>query len=274
MMTPPPTVQALLRHSGIDAVDARVLLMHVLAVNRAWLLGHGDDVVSDAAARAFAALAARRQVGEPVAYLTGRREFYGLDFDVSPAVLIPRPETELLVDLALERLPSAGAVLDLGAGSGAIAVSIGQQRPDANVTAIDISPAALEVARRNAAQHAPKLRLLQSDWYAALAPDEHFDVIVSNPPYIVAGDAHLDQGDLRFEPLAALTDHGDGLGHIRRIVSGAGDHLRAGGWLLFEHGYDQAAACRNLLAAGGWRQVQSWQDLAGIERVSGGVWGG
>ncbi len=217
----------------------------------------------------------RRIAGEPIAYLVGQREFFGLPFRVTTDVLIPRPETELLVELALQRAPHGARLLDMGTGSGAIAVVLAHARADLQVSALDVSAAALDIARQNAAQHLASsggaLRLLQSDWYDALPAGEQFELIVANPPYIVAGDAHLGQGDLRFEPLGALTDHADGLSALRTIVNGAAAHLVAGGWLLMEHGYDQAAAVRALLMAQGFSDVQSWQDLAGIERVSGGI---
>ncbi len=213
----------------------------------------------------------RRAAGEPIAYLTGNCEFYGLEFRVTPAVLIPRPETELLVDLALERLPVEGRarVLDLGTGSGCIAVSLGRQRPRMEVWAADAVPAALEVARDNALRLGATVRFVRSDWLADLA-GERFDLILSNPPYVAAGDPHLSRGDLRFEPASALVAGEDGLNDIRRIVAAAPAHLAPGGWLLFEHGYDQAQRCRALLTAAGFGQVTSWRDLAGIERVSGG----
>ncbi|PJB05555.1 MAG: peptide chain release factor N(5)-glutamine methyltransferase, partial [Hydrogenophilales bacterium CG_4_9_14_3_um_filter_59_35] len=192
------------------------------------------------------------------------------NFKVTPAVLIPRPETELLVELALERIPADGPcrVLDLGTGSGAVAVTLALHRPQAKVIAVDQSATALEVARENAQQlGAGNLRLIQSDWYAAL-DGEKFDLIVSNPPYIASADPHLAQGDLRFEPAAALASGANGLDDIRTIVRGAATHLKPGGWLLFEHGYDQAAACRELLVQSGFEQIGSSTDLAGIERVS------
>jgi release factor glutamine methyltransferase len=204
-----------------------------------------------------------------VAYILGHREFYGLAFEVGPAVLIPRPETELLVELGLERLPPQGRVLDMGTGSGAIAVAIAHTRPDAQVTALDVSPDALATARRNADSNSARVRFLHSSWYEAL-DGEQFDLIVSNPPYIAAGDRHLSEGDLRFEPAGALTDHADGLSALRTIIAGAPRHLAPQGWLLMEHGYDQAEAVRALLAQGRYTAVQSWEDLAGIARVSGG----
>ncbi|MBK4733762.1 peptide chain release factor N(5)-glutamine methyltransferase [Noviherbaspirillum pedocola] len=257
------------RLSTLPPLETRILLCHALGLSRVQLITRSEQVPDAAQRELLAQLLLRRQAGEPIAYLTGSREFYGLEFRVTPAVLIPRPETELLVELAIERLPEGGSLLDLGTGSGAIAVAIAHARPDAHLTALDASAAALEVARGNAERHGVRVEFLQSDWYAAL-PAMRFDLVVSNPPYIVAGDTHLAQGDLRFEPVDALTDHADGLSALRTIVSGASAHLADGGWLLMEHGYDQAEAVRSLLAARGFAEVQSWRDLAGIERASGG----
>ncbi|MBM3344619.1 MAG: peptide chain release factor N(5)-glutamine methyltransferase [Betaproteobacteria bacterium] len=261
-------VAELLRASAIDASDARVLLRFVLGVNDAYLIAHARDDVGVQQAEQFRALAARRAAGEPIAYIVGEREFYGRGFVVSPAVLIPRPETELLVELALQRAPQR--VLDLGTGSGCVAISIALESRAAQVVAVDRSPAALDVARSNAQRLAARhVEFVLGDWYAPVR-DKLFDVIVANPPYVAAGDAHLTQGDLRFEPGVALVGGGDGLDDVRTIVSGARAHLAPGGWLLFEHGHDQAARCRALLALAGFNEVQSWCDLAGIERVSGG----
>ncbi|GGP23663.1 peptide chain release factor N(5)-glutamine methyltransferase [Silvimonas iriomotensis] len=265
-----PTYQELARDSGLDRPDIHALFHHLGGYNRAFLITHGDEAADPAFAERFTALAARRRAGEPVAYLLGEKEFYSLTFQVGPGVLIPRPETELLVDLALERLPQGGALVDLGTGSGIIALTIAHERPDATVTALDVSAAALEIARANASRLAPQVRVLQSDWYSALG-HEQFAVIVSNPPYIEQDDPHLQQGDLRFEPRSALTDEADGLVHIRSIINGARPRLLAGGWLLFEHGFDQGLAARDLLEAAGFDQVQTWQDIAGMDRVSGGL---
>jgi release factor glutamine methyltransferase len=263
-------IAEVLAQSSLDALDTRVLLCHALGLTRVQLITRADHLLTDTEAARLEALLARRAAGEPVAYLTGEREFYGLPFQVTPAVLIPRPDTELLVELACERLPRDGRVLDMGTGSGAIAVAIAHARPDAQASALDASAAALEVARGNAARNSVQVEFLQSDWYAALLLSQRrFDMIVSNPPYIVAGDRHLSEGDLRFEPVDALTDHADGLSALRTIVAGAPAFLAPGGWLLMEHGYDQAQAVRALLQ--GWDEVQSWRDLAGIERASGGV---
>lgn len=265
------TYQQLLRNSKLDPIDARLLLQHVLQVNHAWLISHRDDDASQEQIAAFQQLLARRAAGEPVAYLLGEREFYSRSFQVRPGVLIPRPETELLVELALARMPpaSSGKLLDLGTGSGIVAVTLALERTCWQVEAVDISSDALAVAQDNARQlGAGNLRLRQSDWYSALAGDEAFQLIVSNPPYIRADDEHLAQGDLRFEPPGALTDFADGLSCIRQIIAGCAQHLLPQGWLLFEHGYDQAQDCRQLLLQAGFQQVASVADLAGIERVT------
>lgn len=251
----------------LDALENRILLCHALGLTRVGLITQSGRVLTAAETAALNALVARRQQGEPIAYIVGRREFFGLDFTVNANVLIPRPETELVVELALERLPPRGRVLDLGTGSGAIAVAIAHERHDAAVTALDLSNDALAVARHNADTNGVAVRFLQSNWYDAVR-GETFDLIVSNPPYIAAGDPHLSQGDLRFEPSGALTDFADGLSALRIIARGAPQHLN--GWLLMEHGYDQAAAVRQLLQELGYAEVQSWVDLAGIERVTGG----
>jgi release factor glutamine methyltransferase len=253
----------------LDPLENRILLCHALGIGRVALITQSErTLTSDEAAR-LEALVQRRLGGEPIAYIVGEREFYGLPFTVTPAVLIPRPDTELLVELAIERTPVRGQVLDMGTGSGAIAVSIAHTRRDAQVTALDLSDDALAVAARNAARNQASVTFLRSDWYGAVA-GRRFHVIASNPPYIADGDPHLAQGDLRFEPRGALTDDRDGLSCLRIIVAGAHAHLEPGGWLLMEHGYDQAAQVRELLAQAGFSEVQSWCDLAGIERVSGG----
>lgn len=253
----------------LEPLENRILLCHATGLNRVGLITQSERQLTGPEASALNALVARRQHGEPIAYIVGQREFFGLPFRVTDAVLIPRPDTELLVELALERLPAQGRVLDMGTGSGAIAVSIAHTRRDAAVTALDISPQALDVACGNAQANNAAVRFLHSDWYSAVA-GEQFELVVSNPPYVAAGDAHLGQGDLRFEPVGALTDHADGLSALRAIIDGARHHLLAGGWLLMEHGYDQAAQVRELLAARRFTEVQSWRDLAGIERVTGG----
>lgn len=254
----------------IPAAEARLLLGHVLGKPAAWLEAHRDDPLSGDAAAQMSALAGRRAAGEPVAYLVGVREFYGRDFSVTPDVLIPRPETELLVDLCKEKVGAGrtASILDLGTGSGCIAITLALELPQARVTAVDASVAALRVARINAQQLGASVEFVGSDWFGALLP-QGFDVIVSNPPYVAAGDPHLTDGDLRFEPTDALTDHGDGLAAIRRIVAAAPDWLAPGGWLWLEHGYDQAAAVADLLRGAGLSSPEQHRDLAGIVRCSG-----
>ncbi|WP_088177618.1 peptide chain release factor N(5)-glutamine methyltransferase [Ferriphaselus sp. R-1] len=276
------SILSLLSHSktaleaalGLDPAtarsEARSLLQAVLQVDRAWLIAHDREVVAPEHQARFDAGLARRLAGEPLAYILGEREFFGLDFKVTPATLIPRADTELLVELALQR--QSTSVLDLGTGSGAVALSIAHARPDALVTAVDASAAALAVARENAVRLGLlNVALVESDWFAALA-GRTYDLIVSNPPYIAADDPHLVQGDLPFEPASALASGADGLDDIRRIVAAAPDYLRAGGELLLEHGYDQADRVRSLLEQRGFGEVRSFRDLAGIERVTGGRW--
>lgn len=271
---PGATIAAVQAGLPLDPLENRILLCEATGLSRVQLITQGDRVLTPDEASRLDDLVARRLRGEPIAYIVGRREFFGLAFRVGPAVLIPRPDTELIVDLSLERLPdNAPRLLDMGTGSGAIAVAVAHTRPDADVTALDVSPDALAVAQANAAANGARVRFLESSWFDALAAGDTFDVIASNPPYIAAGDEHLVQGDLRFEPVGALTDHADGLSALRIIIQGSPRHLAPGGWLLLEHGYDQAAAVRALLADAGFTDVQSWRDLAGIERVSGGRFG-
>ncbi|WP_244847320.1 peptide chain release factor N(5)-glutamine methyltransferase [Caballeronia sp. SL2Y3] len=273
------TAADLLRASPLPALETRVLLTHVLGWRRTELITRDAETLDATAVAQFHALAARRGAGEPIAQLTGKREFFGLDFDVTPDVLIPRPETELLVETALDAIagtPNA-RVLDLGTGTGAIAIAIAHARPDARVFAVDRSPAALAVARRNAdrlldsARAGGALTFIESDWTANVDASLRFDAIVSNPPYIACDDPHLAQGDLRFEPRGALTDEADGLSAIRVIVETAPLLLAPTGALWIEHGYDQADAVRQLLSARGFTAVRSLRDLAGIERISGGL---
>lgn len=255
-----------------ERVDAELLLLHVLRQQRSWLFTHADEVLDADVQTAYAALIERRAAGEPVAYITGHRGFWSLDLEVTPATLIPRPETELLVELALQRLPPDApcSVADLGTGSGAIALAIAHERPHARVIATDASAAALAVAKRNAQRHAiGNVAFVHGDWLAPLA-GQHFDLIVSNPPYIEAADPHLEQGDLRFEPASALASGDDGLDDIRRIVRDARAHLHPDAWLLFEHGWNQGAAARALLHMAGYAEVFTAQDLEMRDRVSGG----
>lgn len=278
--TSPVTASALLRASPLPALEARVLLAHALGWPRTALITRGDEPLDAGALAAFRSLQARRVAGEPIAQIVGMREFYGLRFEVTPDVLIPRPETELLVETALAAIASIARprVLDLGTGSGAIAVAIASVRPDARICAVDRSPDALAVAARNAAalldaaRPGGPLRWLQGDWYAPLAATTVFDAIVSNPPYIAARDPHLATGDLRFEPRGALTDESDGLSAIRAIVAQADRFLADGGHVWVEHGYDQASDVRSLFSAAGFADVRSLADLAGIERITGGQW--
>lgn len=265
-------VAEMLRLANIDPVDSRALLRAALQVSDTYLVAHPGKALTDRQRARYLAWVERRRAGEPVAYLTGEREFYSLAFTVTPAVLIPRPETELLVDAALERVPAHAAfsVLDLGTGSGCVAVVIALNRPRARVTATDASRDALAVARDNAARHRARIEFVESDWFNALA-GRRFDLIVANPPYVAEGDPHLAQGDLRFEPRTALVAGADGLACIRLIIAQARAHLERGGRLLFEHGYDQAGRCRALLVRAGYCDVDSRRDLAGIERVSGGA---
>ena len=256
---------------GLERLDAQLLLLHVLGRplnDRAWLLAHDSDVLSGAAEMRYIELTRRRAAGMPLAYLTGEREFYGLSLQVDRRVLDPRPDTETLVDWALELLPPQASVIDLGTGSGAIALALKSQRPAARVSAVDASPDALAVAQTNAQRLGLEVQFLQGNWLDGNT--NHYDLIVSNPPYIAEGDPHLDQ--LGHEPQMALSSGPDGLDAIRTIVTQAPKHLQDNGWLLLEHGYDQAEQVRALLTQVGFSAVQSRRDLAGIERCSGGQW--
>jgi release factor glutamine methyltransferase len=274
---PPKTIrQALVEatHRLGDRIDAEILLSYVLDKPRSWLIAHADDTLLPDYAAAYALLLEQREAGEPVAYITGRRGFWSLDLEVTPATLIPRPETELLVELTLERLPIDRPchVLDLGTGSGAIALAIARERPAAQVTATDASSDALVVAQGNARRHhIGNISFVHGDWFAPLG-DKRFDVIVSNPPYIESSDPHLQQGDLRFEPMSALASGIDGFDDIRRIIRDAGLHLLPGGWLLFEHGWRQGDAARALLRDAGFVELSTVRDLEDRDRVSVGRW--
>jgi len=275
-------VRALLRAAAVrlggdeGRREGELLLAHALRRSRAWLFAHPESEPDASQVRAFDELLGRRQAGEPVAYLTGRRAFWTFELEVTPAVLIPRPETERLVELALEHLPPAAdvQVADLGTGSGAIALALAQERPRARVLATDASAAALAVAQANARRLGlVNVLFAQGDWCDALG-GTRFDLVVSNPPYIAEADPHLAAGDLRHEPVAALASGADGLVAIRSIVDAARAHLRHGGQLLFEHGFDQGAAARDLLATAGYADIATARDLEGRERVSGGRWPG
>jgi release factor glutamine methyltransferase len=259
------TVQQALSSSGIDPREARLLLASVTGFSEAAVLAHPERPLSPPTENSFFAMTQRRAAGEPIAYILGRKEFYGLELAVTPAVLIPRPETELLVELALTR--EFSSAVDLGTGSGAIALALKKERPRARVVAVEASAAALVIARRNATKHNLEVEFRHGRWLEPLGA-ERFELIVSNPPYVAAGDPHL--ADLGFEPANALVAGADGLDAIREIVRGAGKHLAPGGWLLVEHGIGQERAVFDLLAGAGLEDRATWPDLAGIPRVSGG----
>ena len=263
------------QRAGVDRLDAQMLLAHLLARPRTWLLAHGDAPLDAPHESAWRAAVARRAGGEPLAYVLGVKEFHGLAFEVNPAVLVPRPDTEVLVDWALELLVSdltgqaAPRVIDLGTGSGAVAISVKHAHPTVEVVATDLSTAALDVARRNAQHLGPAVEFGAGSWWGA-ARGRRFHLALSNPPYIAQGDPHL--AALQHEPALALTPGGDGLSALREIVAGAPDHLEAGGWLLLEHGHDQAPTVRQLLHQRGFGAVTSRSDLAGHARCSGAQW--
>ena len=259
------TVAEAIGESGIDAREARLLLAEVSGFSQASLAASPEQEIPFEVENAFLEFTAKRKAGIPVAYILGRKEFYGLELSVNPSVLIPRPETELLVDLALERNPSS--VLDLGTGSGAIALAIKQQRPDCRVVAVDSDLSALLTAKRNAAKLNLEIEFRHGRWHEPVA-GERFELIVSNPPYVASGDPHLEA--LRFEPQSALVGGMDGLDSIRDIVRGGPSHLLSGGWMLLEHGQGQENAVGALLASAGLESIANWPDLAGIARVSGG----
>lgn len=258
---------------GLDRLDAQLLVLHALgrtSAERAWLLAHGDDAVAPNSQTLLHAVLERRASGEPLAYITGFKEFYGLTLAVDPRVLDPRADTETLVDWALQAMDGQrpGRVIDLGTGSGAIALALRHCRPAWEVHALDFSREALDVARTNATRLQLTVHFLQGAWLTGV--QKTFSVIVSNPPYIAAQDEHLDA--LTHEPLQALASGENGLDDLRCIIAQSPSHLSTGGWLLLEHGYDQAQAVRDLLHAAGFAHVQSRRDLAGIERCSGGQW--
>jgi release factor glutamine methyltransferase len=264
--------------AGIDRLDGQLLLLHAVgrpSHDRSWLVAHDDQRLQAPEVGTFEALVARRLAGEPLAYIIGVKEFFGLSFGVSNAVLIPRPDTETVVQWALQTInaletdASTPHILDLGTGSGAIALAIKSQAPQCLVTAIDASATALAQAARNGQQLGLDVTWRQSDWFASV---DHllFDVIVSNPPYIAANDPHL--RDLRHEPLSALASGADGLDDLRHIIAHSGPYLREGGWLLLEHGYDQAKPVAELLKAAGFKAIGHQTDLGGVTRCTGGRW--
>ena len=276
-----PTLDDLIQHSQLPRAEARRLLASLTGQPLTWFMAHGDDPADPDIATRFQTLAKRRRAGEPLAYLLGQQEFYGRPFAVSPAVLIPRADTETLVETALEQLLLLRqqrravplSLLELGTGSGIIAITLALEAPDTVVHAVERSPGALAVARQNAkALGADHIHWHAGSWWQALACPRRFDLIVSNPPYIAANDHHLQQGDLRFEPPQALAAGPDGLDDLRIIIGGAPAHLNPGGWLLLEHGYDQEAPVQALLRNAGFADVFTRRDLAGQPRVSGGQW--
>lgn len=251
-------------------LDAELLLAHILGQPRSHLHAWPERTLTEEQAQAFAALIARRAAGEPVAHILGRREFWSLDLEVTPDTLIPRPETELLVELALARIPADAAwdIVDLGTGSGAIALAVARERPHCRILASDVSADALAVAERNARSLGlGNVRFVHGAWYLPIG-ETRFDMILSNPPYIRADDPHLCAGDVRFDPHSALVAGHDGLDDLRRIVAGAPDHLRPGGWLLVEHGYDQGDAVAGLFALAGFSAVETVRDLGDQPRVT------
>ncbi|MCL2876415.1 MAG: peptide chain release factor N(5)-glutamine methyltransferase [Betaproteobacteria bacterium] len=258
----------------IPPPEARLLLRYICRTSAAHLAAWPEKPLPAAQWEAFQHFVKRRATGEPIAYLTNEREFYGRNFLVNASVLIPRPETELLVELAVAHFAAVPhpKVLDLGTGSGVLAITLALELDRPTITATDISSDALAVATTNALRFGVTISFLWSDWYLLLKRKDRFQLIVANPPYIVEGDSHLTQGDLRFEPLPALASGQDGLTALTAIVAGAGHHLENGGWLFLEHGYDQAAAVRSLLTNAGFTDIASWKDIAGIERVSGARW--
>jgi release factor glutamine methyltransferase len=269
----PSSGQLLDAARDIDRRDAEILLASAWGLTRGALLARADEAVPEGVIATFEALRTRRATGEPVAYLLGRREFWSLEFEVNPAVLVPRPETELLVERVLAQVATRDAhVADLGTGSGAIAIALAHERPRWRVLGTDLSDKALDVARRNGARLTPgRVEWRPGDWFAALGTGR-FDAVASNPPYVAADDPVLRGDGLRCEPRQALTPGGDGLAALRTLVDGAPDHLRPGGWLFLEHGATQSAALRDALVARGFTHVTSHRDLAGHERITEGNW--
>ncbi len=268
------TLTQWLRDSGLPRLEARLLVQSFLGWPHAQIITQAEYRLPETVQAALSCLAQRRLQGEPMAYILGEKEFYGAWFKVNSAVLIPRPETEHLVEAALDRLPETGAAWDLGSGSGIVAITLKRARPAAAIWGSDISPAALAVAQENADRLGAAVHWRLGSWFdipAAPAPHS-LDVVVSNPPYIDAADVHLQQGDLRFEPKNALTDHQDGLSAIRTLVAGAATYLKPGGTLLLEHGFDQAAAVQALFRHHGWTHIQTLPDLAGLDRITLGVY--
>ena len=248
-----------------------MLVCHVLQRDTAWLAAHDDELASPDEHQRIETLAAKRAAGEPMAYLLGERDFFGRTFRCSPAALIPRPETEHLVEhvLTLVTTMASSAILDVGTGTGCIAITLALERPATKITAIDLSPGALELARENARSlHANNVEFVESNWFSSVPGDAKFDLVVSNPPYIVPGDVHLSQGDLRFEPAIALADAIDGLESYRQLARAAMTHLKGGGWLVVEHGYDQGESVPALLTENGFTEISTERDHGGHPRVT------
>lgn len=273
------SLRALLSASTLNPSEAKILMAHVLEIHyqlpRSALLSRDDMPLNIEAMAEWKALEARRLTGEPIAYIIGKRGFHNIELYVAPGVLIPRPETELLVEIGLreiKRLSISTKILDLGTGSGAIALAIAHEVPNAQITATDQSIQALEIAKKNAdsLNLTSRVHFFQGSWYEALNGDVSFDIILSNPPYIAAQDSHLQQGDLRFEPASALTDHGSGLTCLEQIISGAQAHLNQNGLLALEHGFDQSEAVVALMKSAGFRDIQTHRDLGGHDRVASG----
>lgn len=265
--------RALNQHSDSARLDAELLLAYCLQKTRTYLFTWPEKNLTVAQDQCFQALLTQRLTGHPIAHLVGKREFWGLDLEVTPDTLIPRPDTELLVDVALQHIneQAHGSLIDLGTGTGAVALAIASERPKLHITATDIHARTLAVAQRNAERHhCNNVRFIQSDWFQALPATARFDMIVSNPPYIASDDPHLQQGDVRFEPERALTSGTDGLDDIRHLIRNAKNHLKTGGWLFVEHGYDQGTTVTDLLRHAHYTHVHCYQDLAGNDRVSGG----
>lgn len=269
-----PTPDSLLKRSDLPRLELRLLLEHVTGWTRTQLISRGDQELTSEQLASFEQMLVARLAGEPIAYLLGEREFYGRSFAVAPGVLIPRPETEHLVETAFEHCNRAAPlkVVDLGTGSGILAVTLALEAPAWSVCASDLSADALAIANNNAKALGAPVTFSQGSWYQALPAGTRYDLIVSNPPYITADDPHLEQGDLRFEPRGALTDDADGLSCLRELANGARDWLLPGGWLMVEHGFDQGDAVRALFSAAGLAGVATVRDLAGLDRITIGQW--
>jgi release factor glutamine methyltransferase len=277
------SIKELLNNTSLNKVDARVLLAHLVELHLSWpksaLISKDTDALPDQVINAWQEYEQRRLNGEPVAYILGFKSFYNIDLQVAPGVLIPRPETELLVDIAIVHIQKISnnqsnhnkstKILDLGTGSGAISLALAHNIPNAHITAVDVSLDALKIAESNAQllELSDRAEFLHGSWFEPLQESTHFDVIVSNPPYIKAGDPHLQEGDLRFEPTNALTDHEDGLSSFKIIFNQAKAHLAPNGLLIVEHGYDQSETLKQLLALEGYQDIQVHFDLAGISRA-------